>query len=66
MNKQEIVNLISENHLKFSKECIKDFISCSNLLELNKGFEIVSEGQYSDKTYFIAKGSVRAYYYKRS
>jgi len=33
-------------------------------LELGKGTEILSEGLYSDTTYFIAKGSVRSFYMK--
>jgi len=64
MNKAEVVNLISQNHLKFTNNCMRDLIACSNLLEVDKATKIVSEGQYADKTYFIAKGSARAYYLK--
>jgi len=64
MNKQEIVNSISNKHLKFTDDCIEDFVACANLLEVDKATKIVSEGQYSDKTYFIAKGSLRAFYIK--
>ena len=64
MTKEEIVISISKNHLKFTDDCIQDFISYSNLLVLDKATTIVSEGQFADKTYFIAKGSARAYYLK--
>jgi len=64
MDKEKVINLISQHHLKFTQDCIKDFISCSKLLVLDKATKIVREGQYSDKTYFIAEGSVRAYYMK--
>lgn len=64
MNKEEVVNLIDRNYLTLSEECKTDLISCSNLLTVKKSIKIVKEGQYSDKTFFIAEGCARAFYLK--
>jgi len=64
MNKVDIINLISQNHLKLTHDCTADLLACSNLLEVDKATKLVSEGQYADKSYFIAKGNARAFYLK--
>ncbi|MFA9212617.1 MAG: Crp/Fnr family transcriptional regulator [Candidatus Methylacidiphilales bacterium] len=64
MNKVDIINLISQNHLKLTHDCVTDLLACSNLLEVDKATKLVSEGQYADKSYFIAKGNARAFYLK--
>lgn len=64
MKKEEAINLISQNYLTLGQKCIEDFISCSKILVLEKEIKIVKEGQYSDKTYFIAEGCARAFYLK--
>lgn len=55
---------ISQTYSKLTDNCAKDFMQVSKLLEADKSILLVSEGQYADKSYFIVKGCVRAYYLK--
>lgn len=41
-----------------------DFIQLSKCFAKDKSSLLVTEGQYADKSYFIIKGSARAYYIK--
>jgi CRP-like cAMP-binding protein len=47
-----------------TKECKADLKKVSRVLTLKKETQIVKEGQFADKTYFIAEGSARAFYLK--
>ncbi len=64
MNKTEIIESITENYFKLSTDCMTDLAAHSNVLNLEKGTQIVREGAYSDKVFYIASGSARAYYIK--
>lgn len=64
VNKEEVINRISETYSKLSFECQLKFSNNSKLLALPKGEILVKEGQYSDKTFFIFNGCARAYYLK--
>ncbi|WP_299060527.1 Crp/Fnr family transcriptional regulator [uncultured Polaribacter sp.] len=64
VNKEEIINCISETYSKLSFECQQKLSNNSKLLVLPKGEILVREGQYSDKTFFIFNGCARAYYLK--
>jgi len=64
VNKEEIINRISETYSKLSFECQQKLSNNSKFLVLPKGEILVREGQYSDKTFFIFNGCARAYYLK--
>ena len=56
MDKEEIVNKISDQFSTLSAECQQDLIKTVRSLSPKKDTVLVKEGQYSDKTYFIVKG----------
>ncbi|WP_347922780.1 Crp/Fnr family transcriptional regulator [Pontimicrobium sp. SW4] len=62
MNKKEIINIINEKYAPLNDDCKSEFATNSRILTLKKGEILVTEGQYSDKAYFIVSGSTRAYY----
>ncbi|WP_074407721.1 MULTISPECIES: Crp/Fnr family transcriptional regulator [Aquimarina] len=62
MNKEEIIDLISEKYSPLTSACKLEFSNHSKILNLKKGDAIVKEGQYSDKAFFIVSGCARAYY----
>lgn len=64
MNLEKILSTLNENYSPLSNECQQELIASFNILELNKGDIIVSEGQFADKAYLIIKGCARAYYLK--
>ena len=64
MNKQEIINNISDTYSTLTPGCQKEVSNKSKILRLHKGEIIIKEGQYADKTYFIMNGCARAYYLK--
>lgn len=64
MTKAEIIHAISKHYLPLPDACIADLIAHSKLLEVGKQTELVREGQYSDKVFYIARGSARAYLLK--
>ncbi|SHN08343.1 Crp/Fnr family transcriptional regulator [Polaribacter sp. KT 15] len=64
VNKEEIINRISETYSKLSFKCQQKLSNNSKFLVLPKGEILVREGQYSDKTFFIFNGCARAYYLK--
>lgn len=45
-------------------ECTEELNLNSKLLSVSKEVKLVSEGQYSDKVFFVVKGCVRAFYIK--
>jgi CRP-like cAMP-binding protein len=66
MDIEQIIENIELHYLKLTNECrceLKDF---SKVITLDRGTVVVREGQFSDKTFFIAKGSARAFYLKNS
>lgn len=62
MNKEDIINTISDKYAHLCDECKSEFFTNSRILTLKKGEILVKEGQYADKAYFIVSGSTRAYY----
>lgn len=59
---KQALDAISKEYCPLSAETIADWADRTCLLSLKKGHQLVREGQYSDKLYFIVKGSIRAYY----
>ncbi|MFT7900463.1 Crp/Fnr family transcriptional regulator [Tenacibaculum ascidiaceicola] len=64
MNKEAIINSISNTYSKLSSECQSDLLKITKILSFEKGKTLVREGQYSNKTYYIVSGAARAYYLK--
>lgn len=64
MDRQKIVEIISNHYSPLTSECKFDLTNNSKLLVLEKGTVLVREGQFSDKTFFIVNGCARAYYLK--
>ena len=64
MSKEKIINIISETYSKLTYECQQELLSVSKVFTLQKGEQLVKEGQYSDKTFFIINGCARAFYLK--
>jgi CRP-like cAMP-binding protein len=62
--KLEILQTISEEYTKLSDASTDELLKCANVLYCNESKVLIKEGQYSDKTYFLYKGSARAYYLK--
>lgn len=62
--KRNIIQAIEEYYIPLSEACIKEYIKCSKILRFNEPTVLVKEGEYSDKTYYIANGAARAYYLK--
>lgn len=64
MNIEQIVKNIELHFSSLTKECNNELKEVSKILILDKETKIVKEGQFADKTYFIAQGSARAFYLK--
>lgn len=64
MNIEQILRNIATHYLELSKDCTSDLVKVAKVLTLNKDTIIVNEGDYADKSYFIAKGAARAFYLK--
>ncbi len=64
MTIKEIVEQIENNFFLLSPDCKAELSQNSRILKLDKNSFLVKESQYSDKSYFIAKGCARAYYLK--
>jgi len=64
MTKEEVILSFNEKYTRLSDGCNEALEACSELLFLDKKDVLVKEGQYSHHTYYIAKGSARAYYIK--
>lgn len=61
---KNIIYKITKEYSPHSTETIDDWINYIRIEDLKKGHQLVKEGQYSDKLYYIVKGSVKAYYIK--
>ncbi|MCP1250794.1 MULTISPECIES: Crp/Fnr family transcriptional regulator [Elizabethkingia] len=48
------------------ENCIQELITQCKILVFDKEKEIIKTGQYSDKTYYVAAGSARAFYIKEN
>jgi CRP-like cAMP-binding protein len=64
MNYEQIINNIENKYSNLPTECKIALTVHSKILTPDKGTILVKEGQYADKTYFIANGCARAYYLK--
>jgi CRP-like cAMP-binding protein len=64
MNIEQILENIETHFSSLTNECKGDLKKVSKILTLSKETKIVKEGQFADKTYFIAEGSARAFYIK--
>jgi len=64
MDKSQIIGAISDCYISLSHDCVSDLIRVSEVLECSKETLLVKEGQFSTRTFFIAKGCARAFYLK--
>ncbi|MBK6265085.1 Crp/Fnr family transcriptional regulator [Marivirga sp. S37H4] len=67
MQQSEIENAItniSAIYCPLSRECQIDLGSCSTVFSLDKNAHLLKEGQYSEKIYYLIRGTARAYYLK--
>ncbi len=64
MDKGGIINAISENYSRLTAECQSELLDKSTILIIKKNTTLVKEGKTSDKTFYIVKGSTRAFYLK--
>jgi len=58
------IHRIVTNYCPLSAESLADFRQYVEVLNCQKGEQLVKEGQHSDKLLFIVKGCVKAYYVK--
>ena len=64
MTIDQIINNIESNFIALSNNCKNEFKKVSKTLTLAKETVIVKEGDFADKTYFIAEGCAMAFYIK--
>ncbi len=64
MTYEKIIRNIESNYTSLPTECKFELKINSKILTLDKETILVKEGQYADKTYFVASGCIRAYYLK--
>lgn len=64
MRIENIIDQISKNYSPLTLECQQELYTNASILSLEKGFVLIKEGEYSDKTYYVLKGCTRAYYLK--
>ncbi len=63
--KEPIIATISRLYTPLSEDCQRDLAAVSAVQECSKSTYLVEEGQHSDKLFFIASGSARAFYKKK-
>lgn len=61
-----IVDEIACHYMALPEDCIQELITQCKILVFDKEEEIIKTGQYSDKAYYIAAGSARAFYIKEN
>lgn len=61
-----IVDEIACHYMALPEDCIQELITQCKILVFDKEEEIIKTGQYSDKTYYVAAGSARAFYIKEN
>jgi CRP-like cAMP-binding protein len=64
MSIEQILSNIEASFIPLTDECKEDLKKVSVIMTLEKETPLVKEGQFANKLYFIATGSVRAYYFK--
>lgn len=64
MTKNEIFQLVENKYGPLTSALKNDWAACSDVLQLKKGFSLVKEEQRCSKMWFIAEGTLRAYYHK--
>lgn len=64
MSIDQIITNIESNFLGLGIDCKNELIKVSKILNLAKETIIVKEGDFADKSYFIAEGCARAFYVK--
>ena len=60
----EIIKKITKEYSNLSNKTIDEWKENIRLLELEKGTQLVKEGNYTDKLFFIYKGGAKAYHLK--
>ena len=60
----KIINKITKEYSNLSNETIDDWKENIQVLELKKGTQLVKEGNYTDKLFYIYKGRAKAYHLK--
>lgn len=60
----EIIKKITKEYSSLSNETIGEWKQNIRVLELKKGTQLVKEGKFTNKLYFIYKGSAKAYHLK--
>jgi signal-transduction protein with cAMP-binding, CBS, and nucleotidyltransferase domain len=58
------IQIITQTFSTLSEECIADFEQYAKIQSFHKGHQLVKEGQYADKMYFILNGCAKAFYLK--
>lgn len=61
-----IVDEIACHYMALPEDCIQELITQCKILVFDKEEEIIKTGQYSDKAYYVAAGSARAFYIKEN
>ena len=64
MDKEKIIKNICETYSPLTPDCVSEMLNISELAYFEKNAQLVREGEYSDKSFFIVKGCARAYYLK--
>lgn len=60
----EIIKKITKEYSSLSNETIDEWRKDIRVLELKKGTQLVKEGNFTNKLYFICEGSIKAYHLK--
>ncbi|MBK6266077.1 Crp/Fnr family transcriptional regulator [Marivirga sp. S37H4] len=63
-NIQHAIESISEQYSPLTDNCRSDLCNLLRIQTIPKNTVLVKEGQFANKTYFIVKGCLRAYYLK--
>lgn len=64
MDIEQIIENIERHYSPLTNECRNDLMKVSKIVTLDRETQLVKEGDFADKAYFIAKGSARAFYLK--
>lgn len=64
MNVKDAIQQFRTTYDFLTDDCVADLESACRYLLRKKNDRLVREGQYTDKTYYIAKGAARTYYLK--
>jgi CRP-like cAMP-binding protein len=58
------LQIITQTFSPLSEECLADFEQYAQIQSFQKGHQLVKEGQYADKMYFMLNGCAKAFYLK--